>query len=132
MGGSCHVRGGHYGLVMYDSDSARLDDNTITAGAAKDGYDGGFGAGFAPNGGTGLMLLNSDKNDIFGNIFARNAKDGIFIDRKSTDNRVGGNLAADNGKLGINVLGEAIDGGGNRAFGNGWSGQCRGIVCAGK
>jgi parallel beta-helix repeat protein len=177
------IRGGHYGLVMYDSDRARVDDNFITAGAPQDGYDGGFGAAYAlyrshdhwfeenyswgngvnvfvldnshrnsivefnfveadgrlevpagltPSGGTGLMLRNSDKNDIGGNVFAGNAKDGIFIDSKSTGNVVGGNLAVNNGKLGINVRGKNTDGGGNVAFGNGWSAQCRGVSCAGE
>jgi parallel beta-helix repeat protein len=181
------VHGGHYGLVMYDSDGARVDDTFFTAGDAKDGYDGGFGAAialyrshdnffeenfsdgngvnvvvldnshgnwitetnfnqelwdeiwddptgnyFAPNRGTGLMLRNSDKNNIVGNIFAENANDGIFIDSKSTDNLVQSNLAFNNGKLGINVRGENRDGGGNLAFGNGWIAQCRGISCAAK
>jgi hypothetical protein len=41
------VRGGTYGLVLFDSDGVRVDDNFITAGRWKDGYDGGFGAAFA-------------------------------------------------------------------------------------
>jgi parallel beta-helix repeat protein len=178
-----HVSGGHYGLVMDRSGESRLDDNVITAGAAKDGYDGGFGAAihlyrshdnlfernvsqgnnvsaivldesqrndisgfnfnqeiwddpaghmhdFAPNLGTGLMLRNSDENRIVGNIFAENVKDGIFLDSRSTGNLVEGNLAINNNKLGINVRGTNKDGGGNRALGNGWSAQCRGIPCA--
>jgi parallel beta-helix repeat protein len=89
-------------------------------------------ADLTPSKGTGLLLRNSDKNSIGGNVFAGNANDGIFIDSKSTGNRVGGNLAVDNGKLGINVRGEVIDGGDNQAFGNGWKAQCRGIPCVGK
>jgi parallel beta-helix repeat protein len=173
------VRAGHHGLVLFDSDSARVDDNTITAGGATDGYDGGFGAAialyrshnnwFEENGsrdngvnvvvldhshgngitetgfvgeepfgegaggdGTGLILLDSDNNEIAGNTFARNARDGIFIDGKSTGNSLDNNVAFDNGKLGINVKGTAVVGSPNRAFANGWSAQCRGIPCVGK
>ncbi|HEV3362683.1 MAG TPA: NosD domain-containing protein [Acidimicrobiia bacterium] len=177
------IRAGHYGLVMYDSDRARVDDNFITAGAKADGYDGGFGAAYAlyrshdhwfeenyswgngvnvfvldnshrnnvgefnfveadnrlevpagltPSRGTGLILWNSDKNQIVGNVFAENAKDGIYIDSKSTGNRVAGNLAVDNGRLGINVRSKNTDGGGNVAFGNGWSAQCRRLRGSGK
>jgi parallel beta-helix repeat protein len=89
-------------------------------------------AELTPSRGNGLMLRNSDDNSIGGNVFAENANDGIFIDSKSTGNVVGGNLAVNNGKLGINVRGTNKDGGDNRAFGNGWVAQCRGIVCAGK
>lgn len=178
------VRGGTYGLVLFDSDRVRVDDNFITAGRWKDGYDGGFGAAFAlyrshdnwfeenwswgngvntfvvdnsrrntivefnyaenesgdqtvvpahltPSRGTGLMLRNSDENVIAGT-FAENANDGIFLDSKSNGNLVRRNLAVGNGKLGINNRGKNVDGGGNRAFGNGWSAQCRGIICAGQ
>jgi parallel beta-helix repeat protein len=67
-----------------------------------------------------------------GNTFAENAKDGIFIDRKSTGNSLSNNVAINNGRLGINVQGTATVGSPNRAFGNGWSAQCRGIPCVGK
>jgi large repetitive protein len=179
------IRAGTYGLVLFDSDRARVDDNFITAGHANHGYDGGFGAAFAlyrshnnwfeenwswgngvntfvvdnshgndltefnfiqeiwddpvahlndfdPNLGTGLLLRNSDRNRIVGNTFAENAKDGIFLDSNSTGNLVEANLAINNNRLGINNRGTNIDGGGNRALGNTWSAQCRGIVCAGQ
>jgi parallel beta-helix repeat protein len=86
--------------------------------------------GLTPSSGTGLLLRNSDRNSIGGNVFAQNAKDGIFVDSQSTGNTIGHNLAVDNGRLGINVRGRNTDGGGNVAFGNGWSAQCRGVVCA--
>ncbi len=175
------IRGGHYGVVMYDSSGARLDDNSVTAGDPKSGYDGGFGAAFGlyrshdnwfeenysegngvnmvvlekshgndltefnfrqeiwddpaghlhdfdPNLGTGILLRNSDKNRIVGNIVAENANDGIYLDSKSTGNLVGGNLAINNNRLGINVRGKNNHDD-NRAFGNGWSAQCRGVNC---
>jgi parallel beta-helix repeat protein len=177
-----HIRGGHYGVVLFDSDHARLDDNLVTAGAKADGYNGGSGAAIAlyrshenffeenfsenngvnvmvlenshrnqifetnfrdeiwadpvghlhdfdPNLGTGLLRRNSDQNRIVGNIFAENANDGLFVDSKSTDNVVGGNLAINNNKLGMNIRGRTKDAGGNRALGNGWMAQCRGIAC---
>lgn len=130
------IRAGTYGLVLFDSDRARVDDNFITAGHANHGYDGGFGAAFAlyrsqdnwfeenwswgngvntfvvdnsrrnsivefnyegdegplgipadltPSRGTGLMLRNSDENEIAGT-FAENANDGIFVDSESNGN----------------------------------------------
>jgi parallel beta-helix repeat protein len=87
-------------------------------------------AGLTPSSGTGLLLRNSDRNSIAGNVFAQNAKDGIFVDSESTENAIVGNLAVDNGRLGMNVRAKITDGRRNVAFGNGWSAQCRGVVCA--
>jgi parallel beta-helix repeat protein len=115
-------------IVLDNSHRNHIGETNFNQGI----WDNPAGHDFAPNLGTGLMLLNSDENRIVGNVFAENANDGIFIDRKSTDNIVGGNLAINNGRLGINVQGKNRDIGENRAFGNGWSAQCRGASCAGK
>jgi parallel beta-helix repeat protein len=104
-------------IVLFESHRNTIQETVAT----EIGSDGTFG--------TGLMLLNSDHNGIAENLFAENLDDGIFIDKKSTGNRLADNLAVNNGKFGINVLGEVIDGGGNRAYGNGFSAQCRGIRC---
>jgi parallel beta-helix repeat protein len=114
-----------------------LNDNGITdtEAAGSDEFCNGPGGPAGPGRGSqgnGLLLRNSDRNLISGNMFANNTKDGVFIDRKSTDNQLGGITAVNNGRLGINVQGTAITVSENQAFGNGWKAQCRGIVCTGK
>ena len=116
------------GVVLKDSDRNEIGEfNFVEADGRLE-----VPTGLTPSSGTGLLLRNADRNIIGGNVFAENAKDGIFIDSESNGNLVAGNLAVDNGKLGINNRGKNIDGDGNVAFGNGWSAQCRGIVCAGQ
>ena len=114
------------GVLLGDSDRNQIGEfNFVEADARLE-----VPADLTPSSGTGLLLRNADRNSIGGNVFAQNAKDGIFIDSASTGNVIVGNLAVDNGRLGINVRGTNTDGGRNVAFGNDWSAQCRGVVCA--
>jgi hypothetical protein len=53
--------------------------------------------------------------------------DGIRIDAPGTFVR--GNIATGNDGLGINAVKAVIDGGNNRASGNGDPRQCVGVVC---
>ena len=62
-----------------------------------------------------------DRNDVSGS-----GGDGIFVEAGAT--RVARNRAFHNALLGINA-GGAIDGGGNRAAGNGDPRQCVGVAC---
>ena len=74
-----------------------------------------------------------------GNVASGNGDDGIEvseIDRDETgnpiperNNAVARNLATYNGDLGIDAVAGTIDGGGNRAFGNGNPLQCLNIDC---
>ena len=116
------------GVVLADSDRNEIGEfNFVEADGRLE-----VPTGLTPSSGTGLLLRNADRNIIGGNVFSRNAKDGIFIDSESNGNVVGGNLTVHNSRLGINNRGKTIDGGDNVAFGNGWSAQCRGIICAGQ
>ena len=63
-----------------------------------------------------------------GNQALQNADDGIDTDSPSTI--LVGNVGAYNGDLGIEAVAGVVDGGGNRAFGNGNPAQCSpSIVC---
>ncbi|MCA1674035.1 MAG: right-handed parallel beta-helix repeat-containing protein [Actinobacteria bacterium] len=64
-----------------------------------------------------------------GNQSAQNTDDGIDVDSPSTT--LVGNLGAYNGDLGIEAVPGVVDGGGNRAFGNGNQAQCSpSVACA--
>jgi parallel beta-helix repeat protein len=70
--------------------------------------------------------VNAD-NLIVKNIARRNGDDGIDIDVAS--NYLRGNLASKNGDFGIEAVPGVIDGGKNRAFGNGNPLQCLNVDC---
>ncbi|MDQ3147643.1 MAG: right-handed parallel beta-helix repeat-containing protein [Actinomycetota bacterium] len=57
-----------------------------------------------------------------------NGDDGIDVDSPST--RLVDNVANGNGDLGIEAVPGVVDGGGNRASGNGNPAQCTGVVCS--
>jgi parallel beta-helix repeat protein len=62
-----------------------------------------------------------------GNTTNSNADDGIDVDAPGTTIRE--NVANDNGDLGIEAVPGVVDGGGNRATGNGNPAQCTDVVC---
>ncbi|MCA1684046.1 MAG: hypothetical protein LC708_02820, partial [Actinobacteria bacterium] len=63
-----------------------------------------------------------------GNQSVQNTDDGIDVDSPSTT--LVGNVGAYNGDLGIEAVTGVVDGGGNRAFGNGNPAQCSpGVAC---
>jgi len=62
------------------------------------------------------------------NVATRHRDDGIEVLSPGTN--VTRNLATDNGDLGIEAVAGTVDGGGNRAAGNGNPAQCTGVVCA--
>lgn len=82
------------------------------------------------NGGTGIALVNSDDNLLARNDASENGRAGIFLDSKSTGNRLRDNVAANNTGIGINASDRSKDLGGNRAGGNGGPVQCRNVRCA--
>jgi hypothetical protein len=57
-----------------------------------------------------------------------NADDGIDVDNPTTT--LTKNVANDNADLGIEAIPGAIDGGGNKASGNGNPAQCVGVACS--
>jgi parallel beta-helix repeat protein len=77
------------------------------------------------NDGVGIKI--DDRNNLIeGNDANRNAGDGIFV---SAENTVRRNTANRNGDLGIYAEEGVIDGGGNKAFGNGNPLQCLNVAC---
>jgi hypothetical protein len=110
----------------------------------------------ADNSGSGLLALDSNTVRVAGNDALRNAGDGIHFGGEVTSsvaegnvasgngddgievaefvagevpNTLARNLATFNGDLGIEAVAGTIDGGGNRAFGNGNPLQCLNITC---
>ncbi len=119
------------------------DDNLIARNELRrTGRDGILLGGFGPHG---------QDNVVRGNLVRETGRDGVRIAKKATDsllkrNRVSGagddgidvrraatkltrNHARHNHDLGIEAVNGVIDGGGNRASGNGDSRQCVHVTC---
>lgn len=78
---------------------------------------------------TGIRAAEASRNVIEENFVTRSAGDGIFVGHPGSGNVLARNRAFENGLLGINAESAAVDGGGNRAHGNGDPRQCVGVVC---
>ncbi len=105
------IRGGGDGIALHDSPENSVAQNSVT--------DAGFGGIYLSEG--------SDRNTLDGNFITRSAEDGIFVEGAA--NRLSRNTATFNGGHGIEAGAGAVDGGGNRAFGNALSPQCEGVFC---
>jgi Periplasmic copper-binding protein (NosD) len=81
-----------------------------------------FGDGFSVIGGAG-----STGNVLLGNLAAGNTGDGIDVDTPGV--QLTRNTANDNRELGIEAVPGTIDGGGNKASGNGNPLQCLNVFC---
>jgi len=101
------------GIVLLNVNDSTVEDNT--ANDNGDAFD---------NGAYGLLVTGAG-NLIKGNTANGNDLDGIL---SIGTNRLTANTARDNHGLGIQALGGAIDGGGNRASGN-VEPQCIGVIC---
>jgi parallel beta-helix repeat protein len=121
--GATHIRGNEVsrnsvvGISMSESVNARIEENLVVG----NGNGGGIVAGSAdldPPGGATLIA---------GNRASRNDADGIYAYGRLTT--VERNVGNDNADLGIDAVGGVIDGGGNRAFGNGNPLQCLNVSC---
>jgi large repetitive protein len=100
------------GIVLSDSSTEnRITRNSLFANAI-DGV---------------LVIEDSSGNLIARNAASANGDDGLDIDVPS--NIVLRNVANANGDLGIEAVPGVIDGGGNRAFGNGNPLQCLNVSC---
>ena len=73
------------------------------------------------------MSDQSDLNTVEGNTANGNGDDGIDVQNANTT--LTSNTANDNVDFGIEAVPGVIDGGGNRAFGNGNPLQCLNVVC---
>lgn len=109
----------HSGAIAIEiSDSLA---NTVVANAASSSGARGIEVTGAAPGGEGNLLE--------GNFANSNNGSGIVV--SAAGHTLKTNLAKENNGWGIHVPGGTIDGGGNRAFGNGEAAQCFGIVCLG-
>jgi parallel beta-helix repeat protein len=77
------------------------------------------------NGANGITI-DDHNNVLVGNVASDNARDGIEVPNENTVTR---NTANRNGDLGIRAQPGTIDGGGNKAFGNGDPLQCLNVAC---
>ena len=74
------------------------------------------------------MVVKKDKHSLLmGNIATGAGDDGFDVESRSAN--LTSNLAVRNGDLGIEAVFGVIDGGGNRAHGNGNPLQCTNITC---
>ena len=94
-----------------DSDGNRVRRNVVL---------GGLGVGI-------FVAVDATLNTIEGNVVEGNAIDGVRVDQAGTV--VKKNRADGNGDVGIAAVVGTVDGGGNRARGNGGPEQCVGVVC---
>jgi large repetitive protein len=72
----------------------------------------------------------SDGNLLADNVAITNRGDGITVGPRQAGNVVQGNRADRNSELGIHASRGTLDGGGNRAAGNGDPRQCVGVSCS--
>lgn len=101
------------------------------AGISTDGYLNRIQQNSAHrNGGDGIVVWNLLVNTVEENSADRNGDDGIDI-AEEAPSVVARNSAHRNHDLGIAVIEGVVDGGGNRAWGNGNPLQCLNIVCSG-
>jgi|tagenome__1003787_1003787.scaffolds.fasta_scaffold20721864_1 hypothetical protein len=115
---SVHVSGP--GPAIYvahlDAPTAPRDDRVTQNHATSEHADG--------------ILVDPDATGtlLAGNAALRSGDDGIDVDAPGTT--LTGNLAAYNHDLGIEAVPGVVDGGGNRAVGNGNPAQCTNITCS--
>lgn len=77
----------------------------------------------------GIVVVKKDRHSLLiGNVVTRSADDGFEVDSPTTT--LTGNRARRNGDLGIEAVFGVIDGGGNKASGNGNPAQCTNIFCS--
>jgi parallel beta-helix repeat protein len=76
----------------------------------------------------GIVVVRKDRHSLLtGNVVIGSGDDGLDVDSPTTT--LTGNLAFRNDDLGIEAVFGVIDGGGNKAHGNGNPLQCMNIVC---
>lgn len=103
--------GGWRGILLDDN-----SDGNVVSGNALDHYEYGI-----------VVRSTAGGNTLEGNSVLNSQYDGILVSNATT--RLTRNIANFNGLLGINAENGALDGGGNRAKGNGDPLQCFGVVC---
>lgn len=79
------------------------------------------------SGGEGFLVANDNHSLLKRNIASGAGDDGFDVESRTTT--LTNNRAVENGGLGIEAVHGVIDGGENRAHGNGDSRQCRNVDC---
>jgi hypothetical protein len=127
------IRGG---IWFLDGDANRIERNDVEGSILSSraaieigGGDGNLVRANSIAGGEGGIAVRpgASATRIVGNVANAFFDDGIHVDAPGT--LVRANTANDNGDLGIEAIGGTIDGGGNRASGNGNPLQCVNVVC---
>jgi parallel beta-helix repeat protein len=118
--GSAPICSVTFGGASFDNS---IVHNSVT-GAAQDGiFIQGPTEGICDEG----LFPTAARTNVVGNKSSRNGDDGIDVEEPSTT--LTRNRANRNGDLGIEAVAGTIDGGGNRAFGNGNPLQCLNVRC---
>ncbi len=105
-------------IVIGGSGQTELDGNTVTANP-RNWTDPEYGV---------VVAADSLGSIVRGNVVTGFLVDGIAIDAPGT--QVRRNTADQNGRYGIAAVVGVVDGGGNRATGNGGPAQCLNVVCS--
>ena len=131
------VAGGHFGIRVFDAADNALIRNVVsgngvgidvTSSAYRTRIEGNVADANAEDG----IRVDCCENQVVGNAATSNGDDGIDVDFGSDEygpNVVAGNRARYNRDLGIVAALGVLDGGHNRAFGNGNPLQCLNIRC---
>jgi Periplasmic copper-binding protein (NosD) len=106
------------GSLLVESGADNVFRKNVVMGAYAGGTRECDGI-FVAAGVTGTQLIN--------NLTVNSADDGIDVEAPGT--LIERNRANDNGDLGIEAVAGVIDGGGNKASGNGNPAQCTGVTC---
>jgi nitrous oxidase accessory protein NosD len=116
-GNTIRATGDGPGIYVAHLDAATApQDNRVTRNHASSEHADGI---LVDPDATGTLL--------FGNVAVNSGDDGIDVDAPGTT--VTGNLALHNHDLGIEAVPGVVDGGGNRAAGNGNPAQCTNVAC---
>jgi parallel beta-helix repeat protein len=112
------------GIAVVGSDGNLIARNRVARSGAVDAA-GGIVVIPLPDD----LAATSDANVLVDNAARENGGDGIRVGEGQTANLLQGNRGDRNTRLGIDAAPGTIDGGGNRATGNGDLRQCVGVAC---
>ena len=107
-------------VAAFDPDTPTLD-TVVRENRVVNATGDGFSVGTEGDGTVGGTLIE-------GNISTGSGDDGFDV--RSPETTLTSNLAVRNGDLGIQAVPGVVDGGGNKATGNGNPAQCIGVVCS--
>jgi parallel beta-helix repeat protein len=111
------------GIILFGSHDARIAGNAIFGNG-----DTGIFVGDSLSSAIGILVESTATGTVVErNIASGNADDSIEVDSPATT--LAANVADRDGDLGIEAIAGVIDGGRNRAAGNGAPAQCENVAC---